>query len=273
MPMENNKKNNNLGIIIGAVVALIVIFGLVYFANKGEKKESTKSAESASTQTTTNKEDLEKVDLPQLSDKVSDDEAEVKMITDEGDITIKLFPKYAPLAVENFLTHSKNNYYNGVDFFRVMNDFMIQGGDPKNNGNGGESIWKGKDDKIDAGTGFKNEVSNNLFHLRGALSMANAGPDTNGSQFFIVQNSKDMSSRLQTDQYPSKIIEEYKKGGYPSLDKNYSVFGQVISGMDVVDKIAGGETTANDSGNEKSKPVNPVKIKSIEVIKDYDFKK
>lgn len=273
MPMENNTKNNNLGIIIGAIVALIAIFGLVYFANKGEKKESTKSTESSSIQTTTSKEDLEKVDLPQLSDKVSDDEAEVNMVTEEGDITIKLFPKYAPLAVENFLTHSKKGYYNGVEFFRVVKDFMIQGGDPKNNGTGGESIWNGKDASIDPGTGFRNEVSNHLFHLRGALSMANAGADTNGSQFFIVQNPKDMSDGLLYDEFPAKIIDAYKNGGVPKLDKSYSVFGQVISGMDVVDKIANGETTANDSGNEKSKPVNPVKIKSIEVIKDYDFKK
>ena len=83
--------------------------------------------------------------FPQLSNEVAEDEAEVKITTTEGDITVKLFPKYAPLAVENFLTHAKEGYYNGLLFHRVINNFMIQTGDPKGDGTGGESIWKGKD--------------------------------------------------------------------------------------------------------------------------------
>ena len=84
-----------------------------------------------------------------------------------------LFPKQAPLAVENFLTHAKEGYYDGIIFHRVINEFMIQTGDPKGDGTGGESIWKGKDKSKDSGNGFKNEYSPYLYNIRGALSMAN----------------------------------------------------------------------------------------------------
>lgn len=203
--------------------------------------------------------------FPQLSTEVADDEAAVKLVTTEGDITVKLFPKYAPLAVENFLTHAKEGYYDGVLFHRVINDFMIQAGDPKGDGTGGESIWKGKDTSIDSGKGFKNEYSPYLYNLRGALAMANAGKDTNGSQFFINQSKKDLSSQLPTDTFPAKIIEAYKNGGNPTLDGGYTVFGQVIDGMDVVDKIASAETGEND------KPKTDIKIEKIEILKDYNF--
>lgn len=204
--------------------------------------------------------------FPQLSTSVADDEAEVTIHTTEGDIVAKLFPKYAPLAVENFLTHAKEGYYNGVLFHRVINDFMVQTGDPKGNGTGGESIWKGKDSSKDSGSGFKNEYSPYLYNLRGALAMANAGQDTNGSQFFINQNKKDISSQLPTNTFPAKIIEAYKNGGNPSLDGGYTVFGQVLEGMDVVDKIAAAETDDND------KPKTDIKITSIDIVKDYHFK-
>ena len=147
------------------------------------------------------------------------------------------------LAVENFLTHAKEGYYNGLLFHRVINNFMIQTGDPKGDGTGGESIWKGKDKSKDSGTGFENEYSPYLYNLRGALAMANSGPNTNGSQFYINQNKDDISSKLPTDRFPAKIIDAYKNGGNPTLDGgNYTVFGQVIDGMDVVDKIASAET-------------------------------
>lgn len=206
--------------------------------------------------------------FPQLSNEVAEDEAEVKITTTEGDITVKLFPKYAPLAVENFLTHAKEGYYNGLLFHRVINNFMIQTGDPKGDGTGGESIWKGKDKSKDSGTGFENEYSPYLYNLRGALAMANSGPNTNGSQFYINQNKEDISSKLPTDRFPAKIIEAYKNGGNPTLDGgNYTVFGQVIDGMDVVDKIAAAET------DDKDKPKTDIKIEKIEILKDYDFKK
>lgn len=205
--------------------------------------------------------------FPQLSTDIADNEAAVKIKTSQGDITVKLFPEEAPLAVENFLTHAKEGYYNGTIFHRVINGFMIQGGDPNGDGTGGQSIWAGKDENIDSGNGFKNEISAFLYNIRGALAMANAGADTNGSQFFINQNTADASSQLSTASHPGKIIEAYKNGGNPSLDGGYTVFGQVIEGMDIVDKIAAVETDSND------KPTSDVTINSIEIVKDYNFEK
>ena len=210
----------------------------------------------------------ENANFPQLSKEVAEDEAEAILHTSLGDIRIKLFPKLVPLAVENFLTHAKEGYYNGVTFHRVIDGFMIQGGDPKGNGTGGESIWHGKDNAKDTGTGFKNEISPYLYNIRGSLSMANTGqPNTNGSQFFINQSKTDYSAKLPTSSYPKKIIEAYKEGGNPSLDGKHPVFGQVIEGMDVVDKIAKAEK------DEKDKPTTAITIDSIEIVKDYDFSK
>lgn len=206
-----------------------------------------------------------KATFPQLSNEIGENEAAIKIKTTEGDITIKLFPEQAPLTVENFLTHAKEGYYNGTIFHRVIKDFMIQGGDPLGNGTGGESIWAGKDTTIDAGNGFKDEISAFLYNIRGSLSMANAGAGTNGSQFFINQNTTDMSSQLSSSSYPGKIIDAYKNGGNPNLDGKHTVFGQVIEGMDIVDKIASVETDNSD------KPTTDVKIESIEILKDYSF--
>ena len=103
------------------------------------------------------------------------------MHTNMGDITIRLYPEVAPKTVENFVTLAKKGYYNGLIFHRVIKDFMIQGGDPTGTGAGGESIYGAK---------FEDECSRELHNFRGALSMANAGPNTNGSQFFIVQNGE-----------------------------------------------------------------------------------
>ncbi|MTB64870.1 peptidylprolyl isomerase [Streptococcus sp. zg-86] len=205
--------------------------------------------------------------FPQLTTEIADTEAAVLIKTSEGDIKLKLFPEQAPLAVENFLTHAKEGYYNGVIFHRVINGFMIQGGDPQGNGTGGESIWAGKDKNIDKGNGFMNEQSAFLYNIRGALSMANAGPNTNGSQFFINQNPKDTSGQLDASKYPTKIKEAYKKGGNPNLDGGYTVFGQVIEGMEIVDKIAATETDSKD------KPKTDIKIEAIDIIKDVDVKK
>lgn len=210
--------------------------------------------------------ELNKKDFPQLSTEIADNEAAVKLTTNKGDITIKLFPELAPLAVENFLTHAKNGYYNGVSFHRVIDGFMIQGGDPEGTGRGGQSIWAGKDKSIDDGTGFANESSDLLYNIRGALAMANAGPNTNGSQFFINQNKADQTSQLHPLYYPEKIYNAYAQGGNPSLDGGYTVFGQVIDGMAVVDDIASTKT------NDQDKPVEPILIEKIDIIKDYTFK-
>ncbi|MBT5933894.1 peptidylprolyl isomerase [Sulfurimonas sp.] len=97
--------------------------------------------------------------------------------TTQGNIELELYPDVAPLAVENFLTHVKNGYYNGIAFHRIIKDFMVQGGDPTESGRGGESIW---------GKAFKDEFTNLVFDKPGILAMANAGRNTNGSQFFIT---------------------------------------------------------------------------------------
>lgn len=156
--------------------------------------------------------------------------------TSMGEIKIKLFPEYAPKAVENFITHAKNGYYDGLIFHRVINDFMIQGGDPLGTGTGGESIW---------GHAFPDEFTGELHNIRGALSMANAGPNTNGSQFFIVQAKEvpeDLVEQMRMareDLFPTECIEAYEEiGGTPWLDFRHTVFGQVYDGMDVVDAIA-----------------------------------
>ena len=180
------------------------------------------------------------------------------MHTNMGDIEIKLFPEQAPKTVENFTTHAKNDYYNGIIFHRVIKDFMIQGGDPTGTGMGGESIW---------GRSFKDEFTPELHNLRGALCMANAGPNTNGSQFFIVQasdvpaNMLEQMKDLADNGFPPEITEAYAKmGGTPWLDYRHSVFGQVYEGMDVVDAIANVKVGPND------KPVVAVEIESIEII-------
>lgn len=178
------------------------------------------------------------------------------MHTNMGDIKIKLFPEKAPKTVENFVTHSKNGYYNGLKFHRVINDFMIQGGDPRGNGTGGESIWGGS---------FPDEFDPELHNLRGALSMANSGPNTNGSQFFIVQarevpaNMLEQMRDLEDNGFPADITAAYAElGGTPWLDFRHTVFGQVTDGMDVVDKIAAVKTN-NDV------PCEDVIINSIDI--------
>ena len=193
--------------------------------------------------------------FPQLTTDVQAGEVLVEMNTTLGAIKIKLFPEHAPKTVENFLGHAKSGYYNGIIFHRVIQDFMIQGGDPTGTGMGGESIL---------GNSFEDEFSEQLFNLRGALSMANAGPNTNGSQFFIVQMKhlpSDMLRQLQGAGFPEEIIEAYaQNGGTPWLDHKHTVFGHVVEGMDIVDKIADVEKDFRD------KPLEDVKIESITVF-------
>ncbi len=177
--------------------------------------------------------------------------------TNRGDMTFVLLEEAAPKAVENFVTHAKNGYYDGLIFHRVIQDFMIQGGDPTGTGCGGESVW---------GKPFEDEFTIDARNYYGALSMANSGPNTNGSQFFIVQ-AKDVPDNLiaQMEQlaengYPAEVTETYKKvGGTPWLDFHHTVFGQLIDGADVLDAIAAVPCGPAD------KPVNDVVIETITV--------
>ena len=173
--------------------------------------------------------------------------------TNYGDINVQLFPEQAPKTVENFVILARRGYYDGVNFHRVIADFMIQGGDPTGTGAGGESAF---------GEPFADEFSKKLFNFRGALSMANAGLNTNGSQFFIVQNqhlSPEMNVQMEVAGYPKKVIEAYANGGTPWLDFHHTVFGQVIAGMDVIDQIAACATDAQD------KPQQDVTIQTVKV--------
>ncbi len=203
--------------------------------------------------------------------------------TSLGEIKLRLFPEAAPKAVENFTTHAKEGYYDGLTFHRVINDFMIQGGDPAGNGTGGESIW---------GEPFEDEFNTNLLNIRGSVAMANAGPNTNGSQFFINQATPESFTGWDYfqqgydiyEQNPDsflatygtwidmpKVSDEVKKlyeenGGNPTLDGAYSlagrghtVFAQVFEGMDVVDSIAAVKTDDNDM------PLSAVTINTIRI--------
>lgn len=195
----------------------------------------------------------------------SDGEEVAVVSTNMGTFKMRFFPDVAPKAVENFKTLSKNEYYNGIRFHRVIENFMIQGGDPEGNGQGGESIW-GKD--------FEDEFSDKLFNITGSVAMANRGPNTNGSQFFINYQSPDvfpgwekLGRSLDMSKINSDIKKLYEKyGGNPHLDgyysaskKGHTVFGQVFEGLDVIEKISKVETDEND------KPKEDIKIEYISI--------
>lgn len=146
-------------------------------------------------------------------------------VTNKGDFTVKLFKDLAPITVDNFVTLSNKGFYDGLVFHRVIAGFMIQGGDPKGNGTGGP------------GYTIKDEFSPELKHnKKGILSMANAGPDTGGSQFFITLEAT------------------------PWLDNKHTVFGEVIEGMEVVEAIGKVQTDRND------RPLESVVIKEIKIV-------
>jgi peptidyl-prolyl cis-trans isomerase B (cyclophilin B) len=242
-----------LQIIVTLMTIVLVLAACGTSANKEEAKVKTATPK---TEQKKGDEQVSNTVYPQLTTEVAENEKLVEMDTSMGKIKIKLFPEYAPKAVENFVKHSEEGYYDGLIFHRVINDFMIQGGDPNGNGTGGESIY---------GNPFEDEFSNNLFNLRGALSMANSGANTNGSQFFIVQKTSldpSMKSEMEKAGYPKEMIQAYdKNGGTPWLDHKHTVFGQVVEGMDIVDKIA------DTPVDPKDKPEKDVIIKKITVLK------
>lgn len=155
--------------------------------------------------------------------------------TDKGDFTIELLANEAPVTVNNFVFLARDGYFDDVIFHRVIREFMIQGGDPTGSGRGGP------------GYRFKDELPPARDYGPGVVAMANAGPNTNGSQFFVCTG--DLSRNL--NQAP-----------------NYTVFGEVIAGMDTVLDIAADPVEGNEMG-EPSKPVTPVHIQSIEIM-EYD---
>ncbi|MDO5037634.1 MAG: peptidylprolyl isomerase [Tissierellia bacterium] len=196
---------------------------------------------------------LEQFKKPQINEEIA------VLETSLGTIRLRLFPEVAPKAVENFKTHIKNGYYDGLIFHRVIPDFMIQGGDPQGTGRGGESIW---------GHPFEDEFHRDYRNFLGALSMANAGPGTNGSQFFIVEGapvSKMLLGQMKVlgekRGYPQEVIDHYKDlGGAPWLDGKHTVFGQVFEGMEVVHEIARVDRDGMD------KPLEDVLIKEAKIL-------
>ena len=155
--------------------------------------------------------------------------------TDKGTIELEFFEKDAPKAVENFRLLAEHGYYNGLTFHRVVKGFMIQGGDPSGDGTGGESAWGGT---------FADEIQPDsaLYrrgYRRGIIAMANSGPNTNGSQFFIMH-------------------QDYQ------LPPNYVILGNVVRGLEVVDSLATAETTMGGDG-AMSKPLSPLKIQKVTI--------
>lgn len=206
----------NLHVII-AFFAVIILLGYLY-ATSGTAQKS--QSETKGAQTVKNKSNPP----PMIIDKTKTYTAVLK--TTEGDITVQLNASKVPVTVNNFVTLAKKGFYNNTIFHRVIKGFMIQGGDPKGDGTGGP------------GYTFEDEPFDDEYK-RGTIAMANAGPDTNGSQFFIMHHDYD-------------------------LPPNYTIFGKVVSGIEVVDKIAEAQVSTSETG-EKSKPVKPVKVTSVEI--------
>lgn len=258
--MESTGGKIALAIITIAILAIIIAVIVMNPSDSGEKEE-----ENTTNTTTTTSEETNNIDYmanaeKQMAMPETGETIAIIHVADFGDITVKFFDDVAPKAVENFLTHAEEGYYDGVTFHRVIDEFMIQGGDPEGTGAGGESIW---------GEGFEEEIDDSLVPYRGSLCMASSGVGTSslGSQFFITQAnpSEEMAQSLSSYGYDEGLIEAYNEyGGYMSLNGQYTVFGQVIDGMDVVDAIAATPVKENDMGEESS-PENPVVIESIEV--------
>ena len=275
--MKNTRKKARI-----AAALTAALFGIALLGGCTKKEETPKNDVGTAYPDKTVGFQLEK---PAVGDTVA------IMHTSMVDISIRFFPEAAPKAVENFTTHAKNGYYDGLIFHRVIKDFMIQGGDPEGDGTGGKSIW---------GDSFEDEFDQKLINLTGALSMANSGVNTNGSQFFInntpavdfsayedafekqkadlkkadITNWKqfygallqqNMGIGFYGEAIPDAVFDLYAQhGGNIHLDGawrtsgGHTVFGQVFDGMDVVDAISKVEVS-------NSKPVTDVVINSIEV--------
>lgn len=267
--MKNLKMWLGIGIVL--IIMLVVLTGCANKKNENTTGTNNTSEVNKVSENSTNSERVvdtvdykaaaeKQMAMPEVGETVA-----ILHIKNYGDVKVKFFPEVAPKAVENFTTHAKEGYYDGLTFHRVINEFMIQGGDPKGDGTGGESIW---------GKGFAEELDYEIVPYKGTLCMASSGTGTSslGSQFFITQGnySKEHEDYLKQMNFPEGLIEEYKTyGGYPSsLYLNYTVFGQVYEGIEVIDKIAQVKTETEDNRTEgkiKDKPLTDVVIEKIEI--------
>ena len=195
---------------------------------------------------------LEQMSAPKLGEEI----AIIK--TDFGIIKLRLFPEIAPKAVENFKTLAKEGYFNGKTFYKVKKGELIMAVDAEDEGYS-HSIY---------GKPFEDEFNENYGHFKGAVSMANRGPDTNESSFFIVNGSSiddgiiEVMRELGEDEgFPDDLIDTYEKiGGYFEYDFKHTVFGQIFEGMDVVEELVNVEL------NELSQPVVDIIIEKIEIV-------
>ena len=255
------------------MLAMAAIMALGMTACGGEKETETEN--NAVTENTVTEADTKTIIQAQMPEE-GEEIAIIK--TSKGMMKMRFFPEEAPKAVENFKTLAKDGYYDGITFHRVIEDFMVQGGDPTGTGTGGESCW---------GEDFETELSERLHFYRGAVAMANAGPDTNGSQFFVVQQGSVMEDLMQSivdardnneeelgvtltdgnyytlsQLYPDEVLNHYRTvGGSAHLEfvfgGAYTIFGQVFEGLETVDEIAAAET------DEADKPLEDITIQSI----------
>lgn len=253
------------GVLIGAVIiGMLFLIGLGIKNSSSKKNTNTTSKSSNSSVNETSSETKEEkkmtdVDYAKAAEKQMSlpdkgEEIAIIKVKNYGTMKAKFFPEVAPKAVENFITHSKQGYYDGLVFHRVINDFMIQGGDPTATGTGGESIW---------GEGFGTELDYELVPYRGSLCMAMSKlPNSIGSQFFITQAKySEEKNNIWKSDFPVTLMNQYKKyGGYLSLYMQYTVLGQVYDGLDVLDAIAAAET---DPATDR--PVPDIFIDSITI--------
>lgn len=196
-----------------------------------------------------------KTDEIQFAQPVSGDTV-AEIITSEGTVKVLLFPQLAPKAVQNFTVLAQGGYYNGITFHRVIEDMLIQSGSFDGTATGGKSAWELE---------FDDEFSDRLHHYNGALSMANHGEDTNGSQFFFVTApigdiSNETQQRMSDAGWRAEVVDAYSQaGGLPSLDWRYTVFGQIYEGLDVAYAISRVKT------DENGVPKDAVTIESVTV--------
>jgi peptidyl-prolyl cis-trans isomerase A (cyclophilin A)/peptidyl-prolyl cis-trans isomerase B (cyclophilin B) len=222
-----------------------------------EQTESTEESVEASTTEAETQYDKVEIQTPSKVDQMSDPEegetVAVIHVKDYGDISVKFFYEDSPLAVENFVTLAANGYYDGLTFHRVIENFMIQTGDPTGTGTGGTSMW---------GEDFANEYSDRLAQVNGALAMARTQAlDTNASQFFINNGRVPTEEELEAYGISDDMKELYTEyGGNPWLQDQYTIFGQVYDGMDVVEAIS---TVSTDTDQ---RPVEDVVISSIDIM-------